>query len=158
MPERRTSALGVPDQVVLLVEGAAVVGDGDDLGRVRDLLLADAGAVSGDPEQWHFGDDRGWEVSVARYGFFVQVVGVDEVVGNELAEGGVVGVDVRLEELGDEVGLLGCRGLDHLDVLLVQFSIFGFNIRGLCACAVVVDGFGGQEAADGLLFRLQSSG
>lgn len=66
---------------------------------------------------------------------------------------------MRLEELGDQVGLLGwSRGFDNLVVLLVEVTIFDCAIGALCASTIMVTNLGGQEALHGLLFCFQSSG
>ena len=51
LPEGRAYGLDVPDELVLVVEDAALIRDGDDLAGVADLLLRDAHGVLGDPEQ-----------------------------------------------------------------------------------------------------------
>jgi len=112
---------------------------------VLHLLRADARLVSRDPEEWELGCDAGGVVCVLGDGFFVQVVDVEEAVGDELAEGGEVGVDVGGEELGEDVGLLdGCggRGGDFAAVLL--FDVLG-AVAGSC--------FGGAEEAFLLCFE-----
>ena len=79
-------------------------------------------------------------------------------MGNQLAQGSIVGVDVRLEELGHEVGLLGWRGgFDYLVALLVVLAILGYAVVA-CACTVLVAGFSSQETSNRLLLCFQGLG
>ena len=76
-----------------------------------------------------------------------------------MAERGIVGIDMRFEEFGDEVGFLSwCRGFNDLVLLLVELAVFGFALSALGTIAIVVTRLSREKASHGLLFSLKSSG
>jgi hypothetical protein len=49
-PKRRSGSLGIPNQLILGIQGNALVSDRQNLARVLHLLCADTHLVSRDPE------------------------------------------------------------------------------------------------------------
>ena len=84
-PERWSSALGVPYQLVLLIQSAAFVGNRNDLRSVRDLLSRNSDIVSWDPEEWGRRVDRWWEICAVGDRVLIQVVCIKETMGYEAA-------------------------------------------------------------------------
>ena len=93
----------IPRQIPLLVEERVVIRDGDDAARVSDLLLADTHFVPRDPQDRSRAGDGRVVISVAlRLG---RVDDVSKIAGHQTAERVVVGILVRTEPFGEEVGL-----------------------------------------------------
>jgi len=109
---RRQRALLIPHHIVLLIQMASLIRDRNHLARIRNLLRTDARRVARDPQQHGLGPDGGGVVSVALD--LGLVLDVGEVARHEAAHGRVVGVEVRAQELGDDIGLLVGSGRQRL--------------------------------------------
>lgn len=111
--------------MVLLVQSAALVRNGNHLARVGDLVLGNAKSVLWDPEDRCGASSRRWPVCVGLDLLVILVELVHVVVlRNQSTQSVVVSVVPRLEELGNEVALLLHRGVasagGHLACYLAQ--------------------------------------
>lgn len=94
----------VPSDLGILVDEGILVGDGNDAGRVGNLLATDAERVTGNPKERSLCVDGWVEVGIA-----LGLLGIGRNVVRARgipAQSSVVGVLIRAEELGQEVGLL----------------------------------------------------
>lgn len=105
LPNRRPSSILVPNQLVLLIQFAALVRDRNDLAGNGHFLRRYTSPVTRNPQQGRLRVDGGREVRVGLE--FLGHAKVVLVVGHQSAHEFVVGVQPGLEELGQKVGLLG---------------------------------------------------
>jgi hypothetical protein len=110
--------IAAPDDVVLLVEVGAFISDRKDLASIADLFPADAKGIARDPDDVELRSD-----SRVVVGVLFDLAGVHNRVGlrHDAAEGLVVGVDVRAQPFGEEVGALVGSGASEGWVLLGSF-------------------------------------
>ena len=114
-----TTALGVPHNLVLVVQRSIIVSDRDDLGGVVDLFLRQTHWVAWNPEQLNVVHNTWCVVSE----FFIIFLVTDlNVAWHKTTHSGVVVVDVWLEELGQEVWLL-VRSSAKLACVAVDISV-----------------------------------
>lgn len=98
--------LGIPDDLVFLVEVGGHVGDGDDLASILHLLSGAAGRVARNPQHRRLRSDARVEISIALHFRCVQLVRIGKVAGNHAPHRRVVGVDVGPQELLEYAGSL----------------------------------------------------
>ena len=111
-PDRRSSALSIPLDMVLLVKLRTLVGNGNHLARRSNLVLGQTSRVRGDPKNGRLARDGWWQIRLGLNLFSIlRRLGKVLLSEEQLAQGVVIRVDPGLEEPEDEVAPLGrCPG------------------------------------------------
>ena len=98
------SRLLIPRHFALLIEASIFIGHRDDFARVCTFLPANTHGVLWNPE--HRGGARDGRIVERVALSFRVIVDVGKAMGHKTAHCVVVGILLRVKELGDEVGLL----------------------------------------------------
>lgn len=120
-----------------------LIGHWGDLAGIRCLLARNAHRVTRDPQQWHALRNSRVEISLFLH---FGVVAHGDFLGYEATHGGIIVVDVWLEELGEHVGFLVWSlfglgdGRAFLAVLVVSVVLFALFLEQ--AAFFGVHGFG----------------